>query len=197
MADRSRTAGLVVVISGPSGSGKTTVCNGLLDGSDFARSVSVTTRSPRPGEKDGVNYHFVSRDEFQRRVRAGEFAEHAEYNGHLYGTPREALERALAAGRTVLVEIDVQGARQLHRRYHDGLYIFLDAPDRRVAEARLEHRNTESPEERLRRIEAAERERSAAAREPFDHQVINDDLEDTVSRIRELIRGRLAAQTNA
>jgi len=185
--------GRVVVICGPSGSGKTTVCQRLLADPEITRSVSATTRPARPDEKDGIHYHFIARPEFVDRLRRGCFAEHAEYSGHLYGTPREPLEAALAHGRTILLEIDVQGAEQLRRVYPDGLYIFLDAPDRAEVQARLEKRNTETPDERRRRLDTAERERAAVDRVRFDYRVINDDLDRTVARIRELIRGSRAA----
>jgi len=180
--------GRMVVISGPSGTGKTTVCRRLLADPNVTMSVSATTRSPRPDEKDGADYHFLDRDEFLARVNRGEFAEHAEYGGHLYGTPRGPLEEALANGNTVLLDIDVQGARQLRKLYPQALYIFLDAPDRAAAQARLERRNTETPEERRRRVNAAERER-AAGRDLFDHHVINDDLDETVEQIKNLMSG--------
>lgn len=188
--------GKVVVISGPSGSGKTTVCNRLLSDPNLRLSVSATTRAPRRGEKDGVDYLFVSREEFLARAKRGEFAENAEYNGNLYGTPREPLERALAEGRTVLVEIDVQGAAQLRKTYPGGIYIFLDAPGGDVVKKRLEQRNTESADERSRRLEAAERERSTTLG-LFDYKVVNDDLEEAVEKVRNIIRGGEAAGTNA
>ena len=184
-----RQRGQIVVISGPSGSGKTTVCRRLFHAPDMAVSVSATTRPQRPGEQDGVNYHFVTREAFLAQLARGEFAEHAEYNGHLYGTPREPLEKALAEGKTVLVEIDVQGAAQLRQQYPNELYIFLDAPDRAAAAERLERRNTETPDERQRRIAVAERERSTAWQKYFDYKVINDDLDEAVAEIRELILG--------
>jgi guanylate kinase len=198
-ASNATQTGRMVVISGPSGSGKTTVCGRLLKDPDVVMSVSTTTRPPRPREEGGVNYHFVSRDEFAELVERGEFAEHAEYNGNLYGTPKAALESILAGGKTALVEIDVQGAAQLGEVYPDALYIFLDAPDRDAARARLERRNTETAEERAKRIEAAEQER-ASADKYFDHHVINDDLDETVECIRKLIgsaarMGGSAAQT--
>jgi len=187
--------GKVVVISGPSGSGKTTVCNRLLSDPNLRLSVSATTRAARRGEKDGVDYVFVSRADFLARAKRGQFAEHAEYNGNLYGTPREPLERALGEGRTVLVEIDVQGAAQVRKLYPDGIYIFLDAPGGDVAKERLERRNTESADERHRRLEAAEHER-AATRGLFDHSVVNDDLDETVEEVRNIIRGGAAAGAN-
>ncbi len=182
-------AGTIVVISGPSGSGKTTICNRLTEDPAITFSVSATTRPPRSGERDGVDYHFMTKQAFRDRGARGEFAEYAEYNGHLYGTPREPLEKALARGRIVLVEIDVQGAAQLRQVYPHGLYIFLDTPSGDVARIRLEHRNTETPEERQRRLETAERERNQHMTH-FDYRVINDDLEETVDRIRNLIAGR-------
>jgi len=177
--------GQVVVISGPSGSGKTTVCAALAGDPGVVRSVSATTRDPRPGEQGGVDYYFLSRDAFREQAGRGEFVEHAEYNGELYGTPQGPLEGQLADGRTVLLEIDVQGAAQLRRTYPDGVYIFLDAPDRAEAMARLEHRATETPEERRRRLEAAERELEQKGL--FDHVVVNADLAETVARVRQLI----------
>ncbi len=190
----SPARGQVVVISGPSGSGKTTVCERLRSDPSVVLSVSATTRSPRPDERDGVDYHFIRREEFLERVRRGAFVEHAEYNGRLYGTPREPLERALRDGRTVLVEIDVQGAAQMRRVYPDGLFIFLDAPAPAAAAERLERRNTESGEERRRRIAAAERERAAAASGCFDHRVVNDVLDDAVEEIRGLIQAGRAVR---
>jgi guanylate kinase len=187
----NRDRGRLVVISGPSGSGKTTVCNRLLEDPGVTLSISATTRPPRRDEREGEQYQFLSRDEFDRRVRQGYFAEHAEYNGHLYGTPREEIERGLTAGKTVLLEIDVQGAAQLREPYPDATYIFLDAPNGSAA-ARLESRNTETAEERRERLRAAVREREAGAKQ-FDHIVINDDLDETVDRIRALIRGGATA----
>lgn len=181
--------GKLVVISGPSGSGKTTVCNRLLSDPSIMLSVSATTRAPRPREKDGENYYFVSREEFRKRVERGLFAEHAEYNGNLYGTPRDWLEEQLAAGRTVLLEIDLQGSTQLWEKFPNGIYIFLDAPGRETAVKRLEGRNTETPEERRRRTETADRERELAKTAHFDYKVINDDLDETVEEIQHLIAG--------
>ncbi len=124
--DTNTPAGKLIVISGPSGSGKTTVCRELLTDPAIQLSVSATTRKPRPGEQDGENYFFVSREEFCGRVERGLFAEHAEYNGNLYGTPRDWLESELAAGHIVLLEIDLQGSKQLWEQFPKGTYIFLD-----------------------------------------------------------------------
>jgi guanylate kinase len=191
---RTTGQGRIVVISGPSGSGKTTVCDRLLAEPGFVLSVSATTRKPRPGERDGVTYHFMDRDEFVARAGRGEFAEHAEYNGHLYGTPREPLERAVAQDKTVLVEIDVQGAAQMRRQYPDAIYIFLDAPNDEAA-ARLELRNTETVGERQRRVDAARRERAQAKRY-FDFRVVNDKLDEAVETVKKIIVGEQVAGTH-
>ena len=190
-------SGKLIVISGPSGSGKTTVCRKLLSDPAIKLSVSATTRKPRPGEKDGENYFFVSREEFADRVDRGLFAEHAEYNGNLYGTPREWLERELAAGHIVLLEIDLQGSKQLWEMFPQGIYIFLDAPGREDAAERLARRNTESAEERQRRTATADRERELAKTAHFDYTVINDDLGRAVEEIRNLIAGGKPAGTTS
>lgn len=179
--------GKVVVISGPSGSGKTTICKRLADGKDIIFSVSATTRSPRPGECEGADYHFLSRENFERKIERGEFVEHAEYNGQLYGTPRENIDSALRTHKTLLVEIDVQGASQLRQSCPDATFIFIDTPTEGEARARLERRNTESAADLSRRLETAAREREEAKRIGFDFTVINDDLDKTVSEIRRII----------
>jgi guanylate kinase len=179
--------GMIVVVSGPSGSGKTTICKRLCAGPHGPMlSVSATTRPPRAGETEGVDYFFLSRDDFQRRASKGDFIEYAEYNGNLYGTPRSPLEKALAMGQVMLVEIDVQGAAQMRQVFPRGLYIFLDAPDHSVVEQRLERRNTESAEERRRRLDAAEHERGQSSGH-FDCRIINDDLEATTRQIQGMI----------
>ena len=193
--DTNTPAGTLIVISGPSGSGKTTVCRELLTDPAIKLSVSVTTRKPRPSEQDGKNYHFVNREEFGNRVESGLFAEHAEYNGNLYGTPRDWLESELAAGHIVLLEIDLQGSKQLWEKFPQGTYIFLDAPRREDAAERLARRNTESAEERRQRTETADRERELAKTAHFDYTVINDDLGRAVEEIRNLIAGRRPAGT--
>jgi guanylate kinase len=181
----SEQTGKLVVISGPSGAGKTSVCKALKDRPNVEFSVSATTRAIRKGEVEGVDYHYLSRDEFERRIRAGEFLEWASYNGNLYGTLRAPMERALAAGRIFLLEIEVQGTRQLRTADVPGMYVFIVPPDMNVLEQRLRKRgnNSEHEIEQRLRIAAAEME----AKGLYDHIVVNEDLQETVRTVAELI----------
>ncbi len=175
----------MVVISGPSGSGKSTICKRLLEDPHVVFSVSATTRKMRPGEVDGRDYHFLSVDEFKRRIARGEFIEHAEVYGNLYGTLRAPLERAIAAGQLYLLEIDVQGALQLKALGEPGQYIFIAPPDFEELRRRLVKRNTETPEVLERRLHKAEDE--YRERVKYDHVVVNDDLERAVAEVRALM----------
>lgn len=166
--------GLLVVLSGPSGSGKGTVRRMLQELlPDVVYGVSATTRPPRPGERDGVDYHFLSREEFLRRVEAGEFVEWADVYGHLYGTPREPMESLVAAGRVVVVEKDVQGARTLMERYPDAVFVFVLPPSLEALQQRIDRRGTESPESRARRLESARAELTFVER--YDYCIVNED----------------------
>jgi len=178
------------VITGPSGVGKGTLIRGLLERvPKLALSVSATTRPPRPGEVDGVDYHFLSADEFERRVAAGEFVEHARYSGHRYGTLRSELERQLAAGVPVVLEIEVQGARQVRAAIPDAVAVFIAPPSREALRARLVGRGTDTPEQVRERLLLAERE--LAAQPEFAHVVVNDRLEDAVSELVAIVRREL------
>jgi len=178
--------GKLVVISGPSGAGKSTVCRRLAEAApEIQLSVSATTRPPRPGEKEGVDYYFISRDEFERRVKAGGFAEHAEYAGNLYGTPRKQLEDAVAHGKTIVMDIDVQGAAQVVREYPDAVTIFLAPPNFDALQKRLRGRNTDSSEAMARRIEIARNEMTHSRK--YKHNVVNDDLQRAVDKILDII----------
>jgi len=179
--------GTVLVISGPSGVGKSTLCKRLLALEPAVRfSVSCTTRPPRPGEQEDVDYHFVSRDEFDNRVQQGAFLEFAEVHGNLYGTPRKPVEEAIAAGKTAMLVIDVQGAMQVKARFPGAFLIFLDAPDEATLAARLAGRNTEGQAEIERRQAAAPQERQH--KEHYDAHVINDNLDRTVAELSAIIR---------
>jgi guanylate kinase len=175
----------MIVISGPSGSGKSTICKRLLEDPRVVFSVSATTRRMRPGETDGRDYHFLSVEEFRQRIERGEFIEHAEVYGNLYGTLRGPLEQAIAAGQLYLLEIDVQGALQLKALGEPGLYIFIAPPDFEELRRRLIKRNTETPEALERRLHKAEDE--YRERDKYDHVVVNDELERAVAEVRGLI----------
>lgn len=182
----SEHRGLVVVISGPSGVGKGSVhagLHGLLDG--LETSVSATTRTPRPGERDGIAYHFVDEGTFDRMVATDALLEWAEYAGNRYGTPRAPLEDAVARGRTVLLEIEVQGALQVRARMPEALLIFLVPPAFEELERRLRDRGTEDETKIQARLEVARGEMSS--QEAFDHVVVNDDLDRATAAVAALI----------
>lgn len=178
--------GRIVVVSAPSGAGKSTVVKALRGMMpDLAYSVSLTTRAPRPGEQDGVHYHFVTRDDFLARVQAGEMLEHAEVFGNLYGTSARVLEQSLAAGRCILLEIDVQGAAQVKDHFPQATLIFLLPPDRAELERRLRSRGSEDEATIQRRLAGAQGEISAAHH--FDYLVLNDVVEDAARRMAAII----------
>lgn len=184
MSERGR----LVVISGPSGSGKSTICDRLIEREGFERVVTCTTRPPRPGERHGVDYQFLDREEFERAIREGRFVEWARVHDRLYGTPRDALERALEEGRTVLLNIDVQGARQVAASgIGPRVEVFVVAPDLETLRRRLERRGTDGPEEIERRIEAARAE--LRERDRYHHVVVNEDVEEAVSEVLRIVRG--------
>ncbi|MEO6596199.1 MAG: guanylate kinase [Planctomycetota bacterium] len=188
----SSERGKLVVISGPSGAGKTSVCRALKQHQDVEFSVSATTRTMRQGERDGVDYHFLSREDFQRRLGENQFLEWATYNGNLYGTPRWPMDTALAQGKTFLVEIEVKGTRQLRERGIPGLYLFIAPPDIAELRRRLERRGSNDAEEISQRVRIAEDEIAAAqekvAGQPiYDLTIVNEDLQVTIRRVQELL----------
>jgi guanylate kinase len=177
-------AGTLLVVSGPSGSGKSTLCKRLLADPRVEFSISATTRAPRAGEVDGRDYHFMDKARFRAENDRGAFIEWAEVHGNLYGTPREPMERALAAGRVFLVEIDVQGGAQLKALGLPGIYVFVAAPDLASLRARLARRGSDAPEVIERRMARAQEE--MRVRERYDHVIVNDDLERALAELRRI-----------
>lgn len=174
--------GRLFVVAGPSGAGKGTLISELLKQYPQARlSVSATTREPRPGEREGVDYHFLDRKEFERRAQAGDFLEWAEVHGNLYGTPRRAVEEWLKRGHDVILEIDVQGAQQVRERMPEAVTVFVAPPSLEALEERLRRRGTENEEEIRRRLRNAVRENEE--RTGFRHVVVNDDLRRAVEEL--------------
>jgi guanylate kinase len=185
----------VFVITGPSGVGKGTLIRGLLARvPELELSVSATTRAPRPGERDGVEYHFLGDEEFDRKVAAGAFVEHANYSGRRYGTLRSELERRTAAGVPVVLEIEVQGARQVRRTLPDAVQVFIAPPSDVALRERLVGRGTDDPREIERRLRVAREE--LAARAEFDHTVLNDRQEDALDALEALVREELGRCTS-
>ncbi|WP_088894171.1 guanylate kinase [Leptolyngbya ohadii] len=178
--------GRLIVLTGPSGVGKGTIMKALLKRhSDLYLSVSATTRQPRPGEIDGQHYQFVSRIEFERMVAQGELLEWAEFAGNYYGTPRRPVEEKIRQGRLVVLEIELEGARQIRKTFPDALRIFILPPSLDELEYRLRHRAQDSEEAIVRRLSRARAEINAA--DEFDIQVVNDDLEKTLERIEDAL----------
>ncbi len=178
--------GRVFVITGPSGVGKGTLIKGLMQRIPALQlSVSATTRPPRPGERDGIDYHFLSDEDFQRRLAAGEFLEHADYAGRRYGTLRSELHDRVQAGIPVLLEIEVQGARQVRDALPDAIQLFITPPTLQALRERLQHRGTDDEAEVKRRLRVAEGE--LAARPEFAHVIVNDDLEQALAELQEIV----------
>ena len=181
----------VFVITGPSGVGKGSLISLLRHRiPELELSTSATTRQPRTGEQHGVDYHFLDQSEFLRRVETGDFLEHAAYSGNHYGTLRSEVEGRVEAGHPVVLEIEVQGARQVAGSMPEAVQIFIAPPELAALKQRLEGRGTDSPEAIARRLEVAEGE--LAARDEFDHVVVNDELERALDELEAIVRGKLS-----
>ena len=189
----ARRKGLCLVLSAPSGAGKSTLVARLrAEFPGFAYSISCTTRAPRAGEENGVQYHFLAREDFLAKRDAGFFAEWAEVHGNFYGTPKGPVEAELARGRDMLFDIDVQGALQLRKVFPQALYVFILPPSREVLERRLRGRGTDSEEVIARRMKNALGELEQAGN--FDYHIINDDIEEAADELRAVyVAGRARA----
>ena len=180
--------GKLFVLSGPGGVGKSTITKAIADHPDFRVSVSATTRSPRTGERDGVDYFYISNDEFDRRISAGEFLEWAEFAGSKYGTPASAVQEKLANGLNVILEIEIDGARQVRKSSPEAKLVFIAPPSWEELVKRLEGRGTDSEERRAERLALAQEE--MAAQNEFDFVVINDQLERVIDKLVSLAAGK-------
>lgn len=177
--------GRLVVLSGPGGVGKSTVAKALKESSPFFVSISATTRAPRFNEVEGVDYHFYTHEKFDQAISRGEFLEWAEFAGNRYGTPRKAVEDALRDGQSVLLEIEITGARQVKEKVPEALLVFLEPPTWEELVSRLEGRGTDSPERRAARLALAQEEMAAASF--FDKVLINEEVEKVVASLIELV----------
>jgi guanylate kinase len=184
----------VFVITGPSGVGKGSLISRLrAQVPEIELSVSATTRMPRKGETAGIDYHFLSPEDFERRVEAGEFLEHARYSGNRYGTLRSEVEGRLVEGHPVVLEIEVQGARQIRTTMPEAIQVFIAPPEIDSLRQRLESRGTDEQHAIEARLRVAEEE--LAAQGEFPHQVVNDDLDRAAGELEAIVRGKLSEST--
>lgn len=184
MNDKKR--GLLIVISGPSGAGKGTICKELLNkNEELLLSVSATTRSPRDGEVDGVNYHFLSKNEFITRIEQEDFLEHAEVYGNYYGTPKSNVNEMLEKGRDVILEIDIQGALKVKENTEEGVFIFILPPSMEELKQRIIKRGSETPESLMKRFKSAYKEINFVSR--YNYAVVNDEVNLAVEKLEAII----------
>ena len=178
--------GMLIVISGPSGVGKGTLCAALRqEVPDLVYSISATSREPRPGEVHGVNYYFWSRPEFEKKLAQDEFLEWALVYGNLYGTPKTPVLEAIKLGKDIILEIDIEGARQIKEKFPEGVFVFITPPSLEELERRLCKRGTDSEEVRQQRLDQAREELGKIS--DYDYLVPNDDLETAVSLLKSIL----------
>ncbi len=177
--------GLLIVISGFSGAGKGTLVKELVDRYGYSLSISCTTRDPRPGEEDGVHYHFKTREEFERLIDYNGFIEYAQYVENYYGTPRKFVEEQMAAGHNVILEIEVQGAINIKKQYPDAVTMFITAPSAEILKERLKGRGSEDEATIDKRMKRAVKE--ADSMPVYDYLVVNDDLETCIGEVQSII----------
>ena len=188
--------GILVVISGFAGAGKGTVVKGLMDNyEDYALSVSMTTRSPRPGEVDGREYFFISKEQFEKNIADGKLIEHAQYVGNYYGTPKDFVFEKLDAGKDVLLEIEIQGALQIKKKFPEALLLFVTTKDAKTLVERLKGRGTEEEEVIYKRLKRAAEESEGI--EEYEYLIINDDLDTCIRQMHDIIQNaKLKADRN-
>lgn len=177
--------GLLIVISGPSGAGKGTICKELIRQEKLWVSVSATTRSPRQGEEHGINYYFLNREDFEEKIKAGDFLEHAEVYGNLYGTPKSKVLEKINNGHNVILEIDIQGALKVKETYPEGVFIFVLPPSMEELKRRIIGRGSETAESLMTRFKSAYKEINYVSK--YNYAVVNDEVEKAVKKIKGII----------
>lgn len=181
-----KNKGLLLVVSAPSGCGKGTILGEILKDDSFYYSISATTRVPREGEQDGVNYHFITKEEFEQRIAQGGMLEYAQYCGNYYGTPKKEVEQMREAGRDVILEIEVEGAMKVRALCPDAVFLFIAPPSVEELRRRLNKRGTEAAEVIEERVSQAARELSYADR--YDYIIVNGELEKAIQDFRTVVR---------
>lgn len=181
-----KNRGVLIVISGPSGAGKGTICKALLEKhKEISLSVSATTRSPRCGEVDGVNYHFLKKEDFLARVEEDDFLEYAEVYGNYYGTPKSNVEKILESGTDVILEIDIQGALKVKEKSQEGVFIFILPPSMEELKQRIINRGSETPESLMTRFKSAYKEINYVSK--YNYAVVNDTVDKAVEKIEAIL----------
>ncbi|WP_238882539.1 guanylate kinase [Clostridium sp. YIM B02551] len=178
--------GLLIVISGPSGAGKGTICKALLEkNDDLFISVSATTRNPRAGEIDGVNYYFLDKDSFKEKINSGDFLEYAEVYGNYYGTPKSKVEEMLLSGKDVILEIDIQGALKVKENSQEGIFVFILPPSMEELKKRIIKRGSETEESLMTRFKSAYQEINYVS--TYNYAVVNDEVHEAVKKIESIL----------